>query len=155
MELLLTCDAVERAVNCEPLANNLPLTRWLYRHFEPHLKGRYKHCPSVAQDYPFAEPCDVVSAFGSLLFLPRDMLDTTLGRAWDALRPGGILVVHENIRRPRFQQTNYYGKMFTVAELESHLSRFGRIEYYRSTDIEPMMRLLVGDRTVFRVIRKG
>lgn len=154
IELLLTADSVARVVNCEPLAASLPLARRLYRSFEPWLRGRFKLCPSPAQDFPFAEPCDIVSAFASLLYIPRASLAATLDRAWGALRPGGLLVVHENIQRPCFAQKAYYGDMFTVEELEGYLSRFGPIEYYRSSDIGRMERHAVGDLTVFRVVRK-
>ena len=155
VELLLTCDAVSELVNCEPAATSLPLARRLYRTFEPALNGRYRLALTAAEDFPFDEPCDVVCEFASLLYIPRPRLDETLDRAWCALRPGGILVVHENIRRPIFESKNYYEKVFTVEELEGYLAPFGPIDYYRSTDILPMTRAETKEMTVFRVIQKA
>lgn len=154
VELLLTSESVSKVVNCEPLAASLPLNRRLYRWFEPWLRDRYKVCPSPAQDFPFDEEFDVVSAFASLLYVPREKRAETLERAWNALRPGGVFVIHENIKRPLFAERDYFDIMFTVEELEAELSRFGRIDYYRSTDIMPMTREQTGDLTVFRVVQK-
>jgi SAM-dependent methyltransferase len=154
VELLLSSKSVARLVNCEPLATNLPLIRRMYRWFQHELEGRYKVCPSSAQNYPFEDSCDVVCAFASLLYIPREHLEPTLKRAWKALRSGGILLIHENIKRPCFERKEYYDQMFTVESLEAQLARFGKIDYFRSSDVQPMPREQVTDLTVFRVVQK-
>lgn len=155
IELLLTSSRLSHLVNCEPMSGNVPLVRRLYHWFEPYLKDRYKMCACVVQDYPFDEPIDMICAFASLLYIPRSRLEDTLMRAWNALRPGGIFVIHENIKRPCFEAKNYHNQMFSVEELEGYLSRFGDIDYYRSSDIQPMTRENTQDLTVFRVLQKG
>jgi SAM-dependent methyltransferase len=155
VELLLTCPAVARLVNCEPIAASLPITRALFERFRSDLLGRYQFALSTAQDYPFAQPCDVICEFAALLYVPRDQLRATLDRAWAALRPGGILMIHENIKRPLFRGKSYYDMIFTVEELERYLSCYGPIDYFRSSDLAPMKQSDTKDLTIFRVVQKG
>lgn len=155
IELLLTSSAVAQVTNCEPIAASLPVTRALFEYYRDKLVGRYRFALAAAQDYRFDEPCDMVCDFAALLYVPRDQLQTTLDRAWDSLRPGGILVIHENIRRPIFLNRPYYNLVFTAEELEILLRRYGAIDYYRSSDFQLMARKDIKDLTVFRVVQKG
>lgn len=155
IELLLTCPAVAKAINCEPIAASLPVTKFLYSEFRDALRERYQFCLTTAQDYPFDQQCDIVSDFAALLYVPREKLAETLDRAWASLRSGGIFVIHENIRRSLFETKSYYDRVFLADELESLLSKYGRIDYYRSSDICPMSRADTKDLTVFRVVQKG
>lgn len=154
VELLLTHPGMSRVINCEPTITDLPMLRRMYRAFERQLEGRFFVAPCSAQDYPFEEPLDIVCAYASFFYIPREHMRPTLDRAWHALRAGGILVMHENIKRDLFKPRDYYDIMFTVDELESLLSAYGQIDYYRSTDIRPMEREDTKDLTVFRVIQK-
>ena len=155
VELLLGHHGLAEVVNCEPVAANLPLIRRLQRWFAPDLGGRWKVSLAPAEDYPFDQPVDVVCAFASLLYIPRDRRRSTLDRIWSALRPGGILVVHENIKRPLFAEKDYFGAMFTVDSLEAELGRFGPIQRYRSSDLQPLSNEAAGDLTVYRVVQKA
>ena len=94
------------------------------------------------------------SDFAALLYVPREQLAETLDKAWASLRSGGIFVIHENIRRALFKTKSYYDKVFLADELESILSKYGRIDYYRSSDICPMNKADTKDLTVFRVVQK-
>jgi len=154
IELLLTTPTIAEATVCEPVASTLPLTKLLYNTFRRQLQGRYRHALACAQDYAFDDPVDLVADFASLLYVPRVDLKRTLDRAWKALNPGGILVIHENIKRELFKSKNYYDKVFTAEELEDYLKPFGRIDYFRSSDLLPMNKSDTKDLTVFRVIRK-
>jgi hypothetical protein len=154
IELLLTCPAVAKAINCEPIAASLPVTKFLYSEFRDVLRGRYQFCLTTAQDYPFDQECDIISDFAALLYVPREKLMETLDKAWASLRSGGIFVIHENIRRALFETKSYYDKVFLADELESFLSKYGSIDYYRSSDICPMKKADTKDLTVFRVLQK-
>lgn len=154
IELLLTCPAVAKVTNCEPIAASLPVTKFLYTEFCDALSGRYQFALTAAQDYPFDQETDIVSDFAALLYVPREKLAETLDRAWASLRNGGIFVIHENIRRPLFEAKSYYDKVFLADELDSYLSKYGNIDYFRSSDICPMNKADTKDLTVFRVVQK-
>ena len=96
---------------------------------------------------------DVISFIGSLLYVPRNKTLTTLKKSWDALKLGGILIIHENIKASSYKRD--YDVMFTVDELEGLLSSFGLIDYYSSTTNAQISQELVGSKTVFRVIQKS
>lgn len=154
MELLLSRNGISKLVNCEPMASNLPVMRRLYQAFERELNGRYKTYLGAAQSYAFSEEIDVLCAFASLLYIPHELRLPTLERAWNALRPGGIFIIHENIKRPLFEPKDYYDLMFTSGELDELLSSFGEIERFRSSDILPITAENSRDLTVFRVVKK-
>lgn len=155
LELLLTSPSIRHVTNVEPVASVLPITKHIFERFEHSLKGRFEMALCAAQDFPFDREVDIVCEFAALLYIPRDKLVDTLDRAWNALRPGGILVIHENIKRPIFEGKNYYDLVFDVAELESYLGRYGEITYYRSSDFREMKRRNAKDQTVFRIVRKA
>ena len=154
IELLLTCPGVCNVTNCEPIAESLPVTRFLFSEFHNKISGRYQFALCTAQDYPFDQKCDIISDFAALLYVPRKQLETTLDRAWASLRDRGVFVIHENIRRPIFENKSYYKKVFLAEELDSYLSKYGEIEYFRSSDIYPIKKNNVKDTTVFRVVQK-
>ena len=154
IELLLTHPGVRLVTNVEPVAATLPITRRIVDRFARALSGRYRVVVGAAQDHPFDEGIDLVSDFASLLYMPRGDLKRTLDRAWEALNPGGIFVIHENIKRDIFRSKSYYDQVFTFDEIEDELARFGKIDRYRSSDLAPMTRDQAGDNTVFRVVQK-
>ncbi len=96
---------------------------------------------------------DVVVAIGSLLYVPRESLGGVLDRMWEAVRPGGVLVVHENIKHPSYVRD--FDVMFEPHELDGFLKRFGTVRYFASSATVEMQHDRVGRATVFRVVAKS
>lgn len=94
----------------------------------------------------------LVTALGSLLYLPRSEGIDLLDRMWDLLAPGGLLVVHENIRHPRYVVD--HDVMFVRAELDAMLERFGEVQRFAATACRRLTAVEAGDKTVFRVMVK-
>ncbi len=151
-ELLLTMPRVEKAVTVDHLAYNLTLARRLFSYYRCSLAGRYFMEITPAQDYLYQESFDLVSFIGALLYVPREYVNVILQRSWDALNPGGVLVIHENIKSPSYKKD--FDVMFTVEELEGYLEQFGEIEYYASTSAARLKPDQAGKKTLFRVIQK-
>ena len=100
-------------------------------------------------------PCDVVTGLGSLLYLPREDARTVLEQAWDSLRPGGLLIVHENIKQDSFKgRSGDYDLMFTSQEVDDLLGRFGPIRRFASTGPVEVAAEAAGAKAVFRVVQK-
>lgn len=155
IELLLTCPLIQHLTNCEPVISTLPVTKRLVSRFEHAIQGRFHVSAQVAQDFAFDQPIDVLTDFASLLYMPREELVGTLDRAWAALRPGGIFIIHENIKRDIFKSKSYYEQVFEIDELEGYLGKYGQIDRYRSSDIAPIAANKAGDQTIFRVVQKS
>ncbi len=153
VDLLLEHEQIQRAVNCDINPGNLWLLRRLCQYYQQELQGRFFIDINPAQDHHFDQKYDMVSYVGSLLYVPREHTQTVLDRAWEALNPGGILVIHENVRHPSFERD--YQKMFTTDEIDEYLQRYGAIRYYLSTRAREVTREQAGVKTVFRVVRKG
>jgi hypothetical protein len=73
-------------------------------------------------------------------------------RAWEALNPGGILIIQENIKHPSYKRD--YELMFEPEELDKLLQGFGEIGYYMSTATKAVQAALVERKTVYRIVHK-
>ena len=152
-ELLLDPDCgVERAACVDPSPYNCLLAAELYRGLRRRLRGRFRFHPCPGQAFRPESPLDAVSFVGSLLYVPRDETQAVLDRAWESIAPGGLLVVHENIKHPRF--TADHDLMFTVEEIDERLGRYGAITRYHTTALERCSKREAGDRAVYRVVAK-
>jgi len=132
--------------------SSLSMTRIIYNAHEKQLRGRFAFAVSRAEDFDYRRKFDVISFVGSLLYVPRPQLTAVLDRSFDAVAPGGMLVVHENMRDERYVQDLQF--MFTGEEIDGHLGRYGTIRYFMSTATTEKAQAEVGDLTVFRVVQK-
>jgi hypothetical protein len=84
--------------------------------------------------------------------VPKEARRPLLDRVWDALEPGGVLVVFEHIKA---LGARYFDIMFTVDEIDALLGAYGPIERYLSTAVAQVDRDAAGARSVFRVVTKA
>jgi SAM-dependent methyltransferase len=154
-ELLLDEElGIERALSVDLSARFALLARGLVDAHADRLEGRLELAVGPMQSCEYGGAVDVVSFIGgTLCFLPDGDRRPVVERAWSALRPGGILVVLENIRAPRYVRDR--DLMFEAAELDRLLGAFGPIRYVSAIDARSLARPEVGDRTVFRVVEKA
>jgi len=146
---------IEKAVCCD-CDLSWPSFAWatqnLTEFYMEQLKGRFFVFPGSYSDFPYNETYHIASYLGSLLYLPREEQKSVLSETWSALEPGGILVVHENIKRASFSRD--YACMFTVEELDGLLGQFGIVDRYLSTATMSVTRKQAAQKTVFRVVQK-
>ena len=153
-ELLLTPEAgIASALVRDIAVQNVALARSLYLGLHGDLAGRFRFSLGSAETFGFGEGFDVISYIGSLLYVPKDRLHDTLTATWAGLRPGGILVVHENIKAPAFHRD--YAVMFEPEELDGLLGAFGPVSHYLSTAPLLVSAADAGRRTVFRAVQKA
>ncbi|MAB72155.1 MAG: hypothetical protein CMJ54_06575 [Planctomycetaceae bacterium] len=119
---------------------------------EESLRDRWRFRLGSASNWTSDESLGVFTAIGSLLYLPRSESESLLERVWDRLVPGGLLVIHENMKHPRFVADHKV--MFDRVELDRLLGRFGSISHVSATACRRLRPDQVGDKTVFRVVRK-
>ena len=96
---------------------------------------------------------DAISYVGSLLYVPKPLRADCVARAFAALEPGGVLIVHENIKAPSYKTD--YDLMFEPAELDALLATHGTIRYFSSTALQQLEPATVAAKTVFRAVVKG
>ena len=152
-ELLLSEPAIAEATSCDPYLPHLALSQRLVCRFAPELAGRFRIAHATAEAMTYDRSYDVITFLGSLLYVPRASTTATLDAAWNALRPGGMLIVHENIRNERYERDR--GHMFTAEELDGYLAPYGPSTYWLSTATARVAAADVRDRSVFRVHMKG
>ena len=115
------------------------------------LNGRFLFAHAQAETFQFTTPLHVATFIGSLLYVAKDALHSSLDKVWNALAPGGLLIVHENIRRPSFNQAEL---MFSIDEIDALMGRYGPVRYFMSTAAVELTRERAGDKSVFRVVKK-
>lgn len=152
-ELLLSCDAVGHATCCDPFVPHLAISQRIAHRFPGRMAKRFALAHATAEAMTYERSHDVISFLGSLLYVPRTATADTLRRAWDRLNPNGLLIIHENIRNPAYVRDFHY--MFTSEELEGYLAEFGTPTYWLSTATASIDRGQVGERSLFRVLRKS
>lgn len=153
-ELLLAEEAgpVATAINLDLNVTRAILGTRMYGAHVGRFEGCFRFWLGFAQDYSFDEQYDVVSFIGALLYVPKEVRQILLDKVWAALAPGGVLIVHENIKAAAFSRD--YAVMFTVDEIDQLLARYGTIHRYLSTAVAPVDRDAAGARTVFRAVVK-
>lgn len=115
------------------------------------LDGRFRFAHARAENFAFEPPLDMVTFIGALLYVAKDALRAVLDKAWNSLAPGGLLIIHENIRRSDFNQADL---MFSADELDTLMGRYAPIRYFMSTAAVELTREQAGDKSVFRVVKK-
>ena len=152
-ELLLTPDInTVRGETRDIAPQNLLYGRRLYAAMHEALRERYYFSLGRSETFNADQEYDVVSFVGSLLYVPRGDVEKMLERLWSALKPGGLFIVHENIRSPAY--TRDYKYMFEPEELEGYLRRFGDIRYYSSSLQAELAPSDIDRKTVFRAVQK-
>lgn len=152
MEILLAHRRVDRVTVIEPDLRHRPVAESLTSFFAERQGGRFGHVWRDAQSHEFEEPVDVVIFIASLLYVPRDELQDLLQQIWQSLNPGGLLIVHENIKNPSYERD--HDVMFTVEEIDERLGQFGSIRRFSSTATCEVSKEAAKESTVFRVVQK-
>jgi SAM-dependent methyltransferase len=141
---------IDRAVVIDASPSFRATAEAIMRHLD--LRGRLECVTATGEEFAFGRRFDAISYISSLLHVRKDRLPATVERAWDALSPGGILVIWENVRSASSVTQSDY--MFTATSLDAELGRFGEIRYFSSTAAMEVAPDKVGDQAVFRVVRK-
>lgn len=106
---------------------------------EPLVRARAPRVGFVGGDFladPLPAGYDVMSFIRVLHDWPADVARSLLGRAWDALAPGGRIVVCEEFRNPDRLAIQFFWTYFLVG-VDSCVSRLREIEWY----VEALSRL--------------
>lgn len=125
-----------------------------YRYLGRELSGDFYYEQSNVETYTYPRKLHAISFCGCLLFVARSDLRAVLSRAWDALHPGGLLIVLEGIRSDSPRKDLYADKMFTIDELEDQLGHFGEIERYHPQLWRRCTPAEADACRIFRVLRK-
>lgn len=93
---------------------------------------------------------DAISMLTSLCYIPRQAQQPLLHRCWESLRPGGALLVLENIRSSAY--TRDYALMFDEPGLESMLNELGgEVRFYHALTGERISSAAARGKTCYRV----
>ncbi len=153
VELLLNKNLnIKKAITSDVNVINWLLAANLFERFKEMISERFKFHLGPMESYDYDDSYDVITFISSLYLIPKNKVQKTLEKAWEALKPGGLLVVQENIKSNSYQRD--YEIMFNLDDLEDALNYFGPIEYYLSTATKKIDKEKVGNKTVFRVIKK-
>lgn len=153
IELILDKDSpIKKVTNVDLNIENRRLASEVYFIYKSDLKGAIEFWIGSFVDYEYQNQPDVVTMIGSLLYANKIERHTTIQKAWNALKPNGIIIVHENIKNDRF--TDDYEVMFTIEEIDELLESFAPVKRYSSHSFAKLTKEQAGDKSIFRVIQK-
>jgi SAM-dependent methyltransferase len=148
-------DMLALGVCCEidivPLLNALKI----HRYYTDRLSGRMYVRNVSADSLAYYRKFSVVAFVHMLLYVRRDLLPDVLRRAWNAVEPGGILLVFENTAPPTTLTGVDADIVFFRDELEKYLEPFGEIEYALPGTGEHAEQNAGLTKPLFRFIRKS
>lgn len=141
LQMLLEPDlTVRRVVNSEISTNVLMGGSRLAEHLGHRARGRYAFAFGPAEEYSYDGEYDVVSFTQCLLYLRRDILETVLRDAYEALSPGGLLMILENTAPPTGTTGRDADIIFSPDELDSLLERVAPPRYFETKSGLPITR---------------
>ncbi|HSC17656.1 MAG TPA: class I SAM-dependent methyltransferase [Rhizomicrobium sp.] len=154
LELLLNPGQVSHLILVEPRRSYHWDIAAMYERMREHLHGQVRIVAQTVEDYS-GPGIDIGLVCGVLVMVPREIRKRFLANAWENLRPGGILMVLENMRAAEDTDGGKYNaQRCTPAEIDALLGRFAPIRYFMSTAKRELRFKQVGDQPVFRIIQK-
>lgn len=148
-------DVLTLGVCCEidivPLLNAMNI----HRYYAARLSGRMYVRNASADSLDYDRKFSVIAFVHMLLYVRRDMIPEILRRAWNALEPGGILIVFENTSPPTTLTGVDSDIIFFRDELEELLIPFGDIEFALPGTGERAEQSTGLTMPLFRFIRKN
>ncbi len=133
----------------------MEVCRWLTKRcrLENHLQCNVSKIEDAKAD---PGSLDLVSYFGCLLYLDRPHIPEVFRHTMEMLKPGGIMVIHENMRQAIHPDNPDHQKCFDYPELDSLLkTNAGQPTYYWASvakKAENMEQL--AKRTLVAVVQK-
>lgn len=153
LELLLGASRVSKVTLVEPNRAYHWDIAAVYDHFRDRLRGKVVLVDKPVEAYR-GVPVDIGLVCGVFSMLPQEIREPFALGAWSNIAPGGVLAVLENMRTPGASDYRYNAQRFIPSEIDAMLGRFGPIRYFENDAMREVRPADVGNRTVFRVIRK-
>jgi len=130
-EMLLNPDIIVKTAHThELLLKYLPLARQMYIANRDQFHGRFFYSLGSMNDYAFDDNYNLVSFIGCLYLSGPDNRGAVARRAFDGLEPGGLLIVHENLRDNRAVPDHDF--MFAENELRELLAKLGDVQCFHT-----------------------
>ena len=108
----------------------LNVAKWLRN--SANVQEKMKIVEANMADFdPNLQTNDIVTFFGSLLYLPREEVAPLLRKAYQSLRPGGVILFHENTKAVIPPTADDYDVCFDPEELKSYIEALnGRVRWF-------------------------
>jgi hypothetical protein len=92
--------------------------------------GRVDFVCSSAEDYEYDATYDIIGFVHMLFRVPVAQRGAVLDRAWERVRPGGLVLINELVSSPAAGATQYATPLMTRKELSDFLWRFGEPQLF-------------------------
>ena len=86
---------IEHAILVEPVARYAPPLQELWQEADSDGFTRWERVETVSENFEYAGPADVILFCQALVRVAPERRGTVLNQAWNALRPGGLLLINE------------------------------------------------------------
>ncbi|HEX4295019.1 MAG TPA: hypothetical protein VHZ29_12865 [Rhizomicrobium sp.] len=154
LELLLNPSGVSHLTLVEPWQDHYWDIAAVYDRLGDRVRGKVTLAGRTVETYS-ATPVDIAMVCSVFAVMPVKQREPFVQSAWNAVAPGGILAVLENMRdEDPVRGGSFNATRFTPHEIDDFLGRFAPIRYFRSDAMTELRSEDVGNKGVFRVLQK-
>ncbi len=126
----------------------------VYDRLGDRVRGKVTLAGQTVETYS-ATPVDIAVVCSVFAVMPAEQRENFVQSAWNAVASGGILAVLENMRdEDPVRGGSFNATRFTPHEIDDLLGRLAPIRYFGSDAMKELRAEDVGNRSVFRVLRK-
>jgi SAM-dependent methyltransferase len=145
---------IERATVVDLYPGNAAVFERISNDLRPVLQDRVRFVAGSFARWLPEQPVDMITCFGALLYLPRAAVRETLKAWWQKLKPGGVLLIHENVSKANTPPGRDRHVMFDGQELAAVLAPLGKQRYFGTTAMRELPAAAAADKSGFRFIQK-
>lgn len=124
-------------------------------YFSPHTGEHHKIESSLIEDISFHQQSDIISIINVLSDLDEPGREAILRLAWQHLRPGGLLIVHEDSKVYLYDVLGEFGELQAYSSIvASKIQRNVNISHYSSIQESKLLEEKHDQGNVFLAVKK-
>lgn len=152
--MLENSDLISNIYLIEPLSNFCSLAHDLFKFQTASMRSRIAYVNSISDDYEYDVSPGVISFFHMFFLIEPEKRKVVFKRAYDALLPGGAILLLEIPKTPQNQSAHYYSKMMTWNDLEAMCEPYDNTIYLDPRYLNEVKPENFIDKPIVRIVRK-
>jgi hypothetical protein len=125
-------------------------------YFSPHTGEHHKIESSLIEDISFHQQSNIISMFNVLSALDEPAREAILRLAWENLKPGGLLIVHGDLKNYLYDILGEFGELQAYSSIvASKIQRNVNISHYSSIQESKLIEEKHDQENVFLAVKKS
>lgn len=143
----------EQVVALDPVEDCLDLTCDALNHLDEGTRNKFEIIITDSESYEYSSKFDVISFIHMLLLIEAPKRKDVIAKAWEALKPGGLLIFLEIPKHDSSLSYDYYDQMLTGDDI-LELFSFSKMTAFEQKFIKEIDAVDAKELPVFRFLKK-